>query len=69
MLELASLGSKVLQNRSVEIAMNYKMPLQVLSSFEEKPGTLIKEEDDDMEKQVVVGVTAQKDEAQIVISN
>lgn len=69
MLELSSLGSKVLQTRSVEIAMNYKMPLQVLSSFEDLPGTLIKDEDENMEKQVVVGVTAQKDEAQIVLSN
>ena len=71
MLELASLGSKVLQTRSVEIAMNHKMPLQVLSSFEELPGTLItseNSEEDDMEREVVVGVTAVTEEAQIIVS-
>ena len=68
MLELASLGSKVLQPRSVEIAMSHNMKLQVLNSFEDKPGTIIKNEDENMEKQNVRGITAQKDEAQITIS-
>ena len=65
MLEMASLGSKVLQTRSVEIAMNYNMPLQVLSAFEDKPGTLIKKEDITMEKQVIRGIAVQKTEAHI----
>jgi len=68
MLELSSLGSKVLQPRSVEIAMNHNMELQVLNSFEDKSGTIIKNEDENMEKQNVRGITAQKDEAQITIS-
>lgn len=68
MLELASLGSKVLQPRSVEIAMSHNMELQVLNSFEDKKGTIIKNEDENMEKQNVRGITAQKDEAQITIS-
>ncbi len=68
MLELASLGSKVLQPRSVEIAMSHNMELQVLNSFEDKSGTIIKNEDENMEKQNVRGITAQKDEAQITIS-
>ena len=50
MLELASLGAKVLQIRSVEFANKYKVPLRVLSSFEEGPGTLITNEDEEMER-------------------
>ncbi len=67
MLEMASLGSKVLQTRSVGIAMNHKMPLQVLSSFEDTSGTLITNEDETMEKQVVTGIAIQKAEAHIHI--
>lgn len=58
MLELASLGAKVLHTRSVEFAKNYEVPLYVLSSFEDVPGTLVTEEAEDMEKIVVRGVTA-----------
>lgn len=58
MLELASLGSKVLQTRSVEFAMNYEVPVCVLSSFEEVPGTLVTEEAEDMERVMVRGVTS-----------
>jgi len=50
MLELASLGAKVLQSRSVELGMKYNVPIMVLSSLEEKPGTLVTKEDRDMEK-------------------
>jgi aspartate kinase len=72
MLEMASLGAKVLQTRSVEMAYKYDMPLQVLSSFEdnigsEMPGTLVTREEDIMEKQVVNGVTYAKNEAKITL--
>ena len=67
MLEMASLGSKVLQARSVELAMKYAMPIRVLSSFKDTLGTLITSEDKDMEKKSVVGVTTTKDEAQITV--
>ena len=69
MLEMASLGAKVLQTRSVELAMAYKVPVRVLSSFEPpdapSAGTLICDEDDIMEKQIVSAVTLSKDEAKI----
>ncbi len=68
MLELASLGSKVLQTRSVGIAMKYNMPIKVLSSFNPSDGTTIQSEDAQMEKQTVIGIAAAKDEAQITIS-
>lgn len=67
MLEMASLGSKVLQTRSVEMAMNYKVCLQVRSSFEESPGTLIVDEDVIVEKEVVSGVAYSRDEAKITL--
>src|SRR5450432_4310195 len=70
MLEMASLGSKVLQIRSVEFAGKYKVKLRVLSSFEEKdgPGTLITyEEDDKMEKAVISGIAFNHDEAKITV--
>jgi len=68
MLEMASQGSKVLQIRSVEFAGKYKVPLRVLSSFEEGPGTLITLEDnDDMEKPVVSGIAFNRDEAKLTI--
>lgn len=69
MLEMASLGAKVLQTRSVELAMAYKVPVRVLSSFEppDSPtaGTLICDEEDIVEKQIVSAVTLSKDEAKI----
>lgn len=69
MLEMASLGAKVLQTRSVELAMAYKVKLRVLSSFEPPdsptPGTTICDEDDIVEKQIVSAITLSKDEAKI----
>ena len=53
MLELASLGAKVLQTRSVELAMNYKVTLRVLNSFVEGSGTLVCDEESIMEKRIV----------------
>ncbi|WP_461481583.1 aspartate kinase, partial [Porticoccus sp.] len=68
MLEMASQGSKVLQIRSVEFAGKYKVPLRVLSSFQDGPGTLITlEDDDDMEKPVVSGIAFNRDEAKLTI--
>lgn len=67
MLELASLGAKVLQSRSVELGMKYNVPIMVLSSLEDKPGTLVTKEDKDMEKVIVSGVTADKNQAKITI--
>jgi len=72
MLELASLGAKVLNTRSVEMAYKYDVPLQVLSSFEEEigsdlPGTLVTREEDIMEKQVVNGVAYEKNTAKITL--
>ena len=68
MLEMASLGSKVLQIRSVEFAGKYNVPLRVLSSFEDGPGTLITYEDDTMEQPVISGIAFNRDEAQLTIS-
>ncbi|MBX3706587.1 MAG: aspartate kinase [Pseudomonadales bacterium] len=68
MLELASLGSKVLHPRSVEFAGKYQVPLRVLSSFEDGPGTLITMENDAMEQPVVSGIAHSKDEAKITMS-
>jgi aspartate kinase len=67
MLELASLGAKVLQTRSVELAMRYKVRLQVLSSFEDLPGTLVCDEEEIMESKVVNGVAFQRDEAKVTL--
>jgi aspartate kinase len=67
MLELASLGAKVLQTRSVELAMRYKVRLQVLSSFEDVPGTLVCDEEEIMESKVVSGVAFQRDEAKVTL--
>ena len=70
MLELASLGAKVLQTRSVELAMRYKVRLRVLSSFEdtdENSGTLICDEEEIMESKVVNGVASSRDEAKITL--
>jgi aspartate kinase len=67
MLEMASLGSKVLQIRSVEFAGKYRVPLRVLSSFEEGPGTLITYEETDMEKPVISGIAFSRDEAKLTL--
>ena len=70
MLELASLGAKVLQTRSVELAMRYKVRLRVLSSFEdtdESSGTLVCDEDEIMESKVVSGVAYSRDEAKMTL--
>ena len=67
MLEMASLGSKVLQIRAVEFAGKYDVPLRVLSSFEEGPGTLITYEDDSMEDALISGIAFNRDEAQLTI--
>ena len=67
MLELASLGARVLQTRSVELAMRYKVRLQVLSSFEDKPGTLVCDEEEIVEQNVVSGVAHVRDEAKITL--
>ena len=70
MLELASLGAKVLQTRSVELAMRYKVKLRVLSSFgdmDDNAGTLVCDEDDIMESNVVAGVAYSRDEAKMTL--
>ena len=56
MLELASVGAKVLQTRSVELAMNERVRVQVLSSFQDIPGTMMVDEDEIVEKQNVSGI-------------
>ena len=69
MLELASLGTKVLQIRSVEFAGKYKVPLRVLSTFEEGAGTLISlEEDTDMEDPAIAGIAFERDEAKLTVA-
>jgi len=72
MLELASLGAKVLQTRSVELAMKYRMPVQVLSTFDnaigsDLPGTLVTDGDDTMEQNYVTGIAYTRDEAKITL--
>ncbi len=67
MLEMASLGSKVLQIRSVSFAGRYNVPLRVLSSFEEGEGTLITYEDEEMEQALISGIAFNKDEAKLTI--
>ena len=67
MLEMASLGAKVLQIRSVEFAKKYNVPLHVRSTFTETEGTWVTKEDEDMEKVVVSGVTYDKNEAKVSI--
>ena len=71
MLEMASLGAKVLQVRSVEVAMVHKVKLYVRSSFDDpadpKLGTLICDEEDIVEQQVVTGIAFSRDEAQITL--
>ncbi|HTB75738.1 MAG TPA: aspartate kinase, partial [Polyangiaceae bacterium] len=65
MLELASLGAKVLQIRSVEIAMKYSVPIHVRSSFNDQPGTIVTKEDSTLEGVVVSGVAYDKGEARV----
>ncbi len=67
MLEMASLGAKVLQIRSVEFAKNYNVPIHVRSSFNDNPGTIVCKEEKEMERVVVSGVTFNKNEAKIEI--
>ncbi len=67
MLELASLGAKVLQTRSVELAMRYKVKLQVRSSFSDVPGTIVCDEEEIMETRVVSGVAHSRDEAKMTV--
>jgi aspartate kinase len=72
MLELASVGAKVLQTRSVGLAMRHNLPIRVVSSFEDKPGTLVvgddKLEDLGMERQLVTGIAYDKNEARVTLT-
>ena len=67
MLEMASLGAKVLQTRSVELAMQHHVRVQVLSSFEDRPGTLVVDEDEIVESQIVSGIAYSRDEARMTV--
>jgi len=67
MLEFASLGARVLQARSVELAMRHRMPIHLRSSFENVPGTIVTEEDESMERAAITGVAYNRDEAKITI--
>jgi aspartate kinase len=67
MLEMASLGAKILQTRSVELAMRKHVRLQVLSSFEDVPGTLVVDEDEIVEQETITGIAYSRDEAKITL--
>lgn len=67
MLELASCGAEVLQSRAVEFAKNYGVVLEVLSSFEVKPGTLVREEVEEMEQVIIRGIAADKNQAKATL--
>jgi len=67
MLEMASLGTKVLHARSVEVAMKHKVPVRVRSSFSEDVGTLVTEEDVEMEQEIVSGITYDKGQAKVTL--
>jgi len=67
MLEMASVGAKVLQTRSVELAMKHGVRVQVLSAFESGPGTLVVDEDEIVEKAIVSGIAYSRDEAKITL--
>jgi len=69
MLEMASLGAKVLQIRSVEMAMKHHVRLQVLSSFVDAPGTLVVDEDEIVEQELVSGIAYSRDEAKITLTH
>jgi aspartate kinase len=68
MLEMASLGAKVLHTRSVELAMKHDVRLQVLSSFADCPGTLVVNEEDMLEQELVSGITYSRDEAKVILT-
>src|SRR4029077_12961520 len=68
MLELAGLGAKVLQHRSVEVAKRFNVPLMVRSSFSEAPGTWVGQEDQSMEDVLVAGVTLDQNQSKITLS-
>lgn len=67
MLEMASAGAKILETRSVAMAMHHNVNLQVLSSFSNEPGTLVVDEEDDMEKQKISGIAYSRDEAKVTL--
>jgi len=67
MLELASLGAKVMQSRSVEIAKKFGVPFEVRSSFSEEPGTMVKEETESMEEVVIRGVSLDRNQAKLTL--
>ena len=67
MLELASVGAKVLQARSVELAMKEKVRVQVLSSFDDRPGTLVVGEDEIVEQELIAGVAYNRNEAKVTV--
>lgn len=67
MLELASLGSRVLHTRAVEFASKYQVPLRVLSTFTDAPGTLITNEEDSMEQPIISGIAFTRDEAKLTV--
>jgi len=69
MLELASLGSKVLQTRSVELAMRHRVPIHVLSSFTGQPGTLVTDEETRMETRTISGIAHSRDEAKVTLQS
>ncbi len=69
MLEMASMGAKVLHIRSVEFAMKYHVPIMVLSSFTDAPGTLVTQEEPEMEKVAVSGITYNKNEGRVTVTN
>ena len=69
MLEKATLGANVLQTRAVELAMRHKVPIKVLNSFSKEEGTLVCDEEEIMEKNIVSGIAFQKNESQITLTN
>ena len=69
MLEMASLGANVLQTRAVELAMRHKVPITVLNSFSNEEGTLVCDEEEIMEKNIVSGIAFQKNESQLTLTN
>ena len=69
MLEMASLGANVLQTRAVELAMRHKVPIRVLNSFLKEEGTLVCDEEEIMEKNIVSGIAFQKNESQLTLTN
>ncbi|MBB4631054.1 aspartate kinase [Sphingosinicella soli] len=68
MLELASVGAKVLQTRSVELAMKEKVKVQVLSSFTDAPGTFVVDEEEGVEQELITGIAYNRNEAQVTVT-